>query len=78
MTDRDALNTDEARRLLTGLRELLPLAEAVDAQRGHTVDQEILQAPVENPARLDNSHGTDIAQTLETLVLRLQQETQGA
>lgn len=66
-----ALDTPQARALLAGLRELLPIAEVVDAQRGRSVGEDAPLLPGE-------SRGTDVAETISELVLRLTRECEGA
>lgn len=62
-----ALDTPEARELLAGLQSLLPLAEEVDAQRGRV-------AP---PALPGEPTGTDYAESVAGLALRLLREVEG-
>lgn len=64
------LDSPEARELHRRLMELIPLAETVDASRGRTMGSSFQPLPGE-------SRGTDIAETLSLLVLRLQDETVG-
>jgi hypothetical protein len=64
------LDSPEARGLLAGLSALLPLAEAVDARRGYTVAEGTPLLPGE-------SHGTDLAEEISTLTLRLSTEIHG-
>jgi hypothetical protein len=71
LRDLAALDTPQARALLAGLRELLPLAEVVDAQRGRSVGEEV-------PLQPDESRGTDLAETISEMVLRLRRECEGA
>lgn len=64
------LDSPEARELHRRLTDLMPLAEAVDAGRGRTMGEDYEPMPGE-------SRGTDIAETLSLMVLRLKNETQG-
>jgi len=65
-----SLDSPEARELHRRLAELLPLAERVDDSRGRTMGPEYEPQPGE-------SRGTDVAETLSLLVLRLRNETIG-
>ncbi len=60
----------EALELLSGLRSLLPVAEALDKARGRVVDDSLC-GPGETP-------GTDTAELLQGLLFRLENETGGA
>lgn len=66
-----SLASPNAAELLTRLEELLPLADSVDSERGRSVGHEHELLPGE-------SRGTDIAETLSTLILRLRREVGGA
>jgi hypothetical protein len=66
------LDTDNARRLLLALRDVLPLAEAVDKERGRVVAPEMAAQllPGDTP-------GMDLAESVNTLILRLRTEIHG-
>lgn len=66
------LNTENARRLLSALRNVLPLAEAVDRERGRVVDDAMAAQllPGDTP-------GMDLAESVNELILRLRTEIHG-
>jgi hypothetical protein len=68
----DLLDTQNARHLLDLLHEALPVAEAVDKERGHLVDAEMAAQllPVDTP-------GMDLAEAVNRLILRLSTEIHG-
>ncbi len=64
------LDTPETRGLLAALEAALPVAEAVDEQRGNVLPERIETAPGE-------TRGIDLAESLGELVLRLRREVFG-
>ncbi|MES2460521.1 MAG: hypothetical protein V4671_08045 [Armatimonadota bacterium] len=69
-TPLELLDTPKSRALLEALRNIVPIAEAVDAERGHVIPDEIPLGPGE-------SRGTGWAETLSTLVLQLSLDVEG-
>jgi hypothetical protein len=69
-TPLEKLDTPNTRALLEALRQIVPLAEAVDAERGHVIPDEIPLGPGE-------SRGTGWAETLSALVLQLSLDVEG-
>lgn len=65
------LDTPEARQLLALLEAAQAVAERVDAQRGHCV-------PADTPLLPGESRGTDLAESLSLLTLRVRREVEGA
>lgn len=65
------LSTEASRELLSALRHAVALAERVDAERGRAL-------PAEIPLQPGESRGTDLAESLSLLVLRLSLEVEGA
>lgn len=60
------LDTPDVRRLLAGLRELLPIAERIDAERGRAW-----------PEVVGGSAGLDLAEAVAQMVARLELEAYG-
>ena len=69
-TPLELLDTPKSRALLEALKQIVPLAEAVDAERGHVIPDEI-------PLQEGESRGTGWAETLSTLVLQLALDVEG-
>lgn len=67
----EKLDTPDARALLAGLRDLLPVAERLDADRGRVLPEGVATGP-------SDSRGTDLADTLAALIARLATEVHGA
>lgn len=65
------LDTRAARFLLLHLESALRAAEAVDAERGNAL-------PAELPLQPGESRGTDYAEAVSNLLLRLRREVEGA
>ena len=65
------LSTPTAAELLARLRELLPLAEKLDGERGHIMPEEYIPLPGE-------SRGTDVAESISLLILQLKRDVEGA
>lgn len=65
-----ALDSPEARALFLALSHVQDLAEAVDAQRGRTLPEEV-------PLQPGESRGTDYAETISNLAQRLKVEIFG-
>ena len=55
------MDTPDARALLAGLSELLPVAERIDKERGHWFER----------APATDTKGTDIAEAIHSLICRL-------
>lgn len=66
-----SLSSPTAARVLDRLRDLLPLAEELDAERGHAMPEEYVPAPGE-------SRGTDVAEAISLLILQLKRDVEGA
>ena len=66
----DRLDTPETRALLAALEAALPVAEAVDEQRGN-----VLPGRIETPP--GETRGIDLAESVGELVLRLRRELFG-
>jgi hypothetical protein len=66
----DQLDTHDARELLATLRQALVIAERVDGARGRSF-------PDDTPLRPGESRGTDLAESISELVLRLRIEVEG-
>ena len=62
-----SLDTPDARALLAGLSELLPVAERLDRERGHWYES----------APASDTKGTDLAEAVYALICRLQLELSG-
>jgi len=65
------LNTPNIHKLLATLERAQQIAERIDAQRGRTVGDTI-------PLQPGESAGTDLAESISILALRVRQEVRGA
>ena len=66
----DQLDTPDTRRLLALLEEAQAVAERVDAARGRALD-------IDFPLQPGESRGTDLAESLSELALRVRVEVEG-
>jgi hypothetical protein len=66
-----SLSSPLAAEMLDRLRDLLPLAEKLDAERGNAMPEEYTPAPGE-------SRGTDVAESISLLILHLKRDVEGA
>jgi hypothetical protein len=66
-----SLSSPTAATMLDRLRDLLPLAEMLDTERGHAMPEEYTPAPGE-------SRGTDVAEAISLLILQLTRDVEGA
>jgi hypothetical protein len=67
-----SLSSPTAAEILDRLRrDLLPLAERLDAERGHAMPDEYVPLPGE-------SRGTDVAEAISLLILQLKRDVEGA
>jgi hypothetical protein len=64
------LDTPDSRRLLALLEEAQAAAERVDAERGRAL-------PADTPLLPGESRGTDLAETISEIALRVRVEVQG-
>ena len=62
-----SLDTPDARALLSGLSELLPVAERIDREHGHWYEN----------APSTDTKGTDLAEAVHSLICRLELELSG-
>ena len=62
-----SLDTPDARALLAGLSDLLPVAERLDKERGHWYEN----------APASDTKGTDLAEAVHALICRLELELSG-
>lgn len=71
LADLAAMNSDDSRELLDLLERAQIVAERIDATRGRTVSGKIELQPGE-------ARGTDLAETLSVITLRIRREVHGA